>query len=236
MIFDDTDTQPQETAIEAAPQEQPEVVQQQEQAVQDQKALNFKALRESKERAERERDEAFRRLQEIERSQQDHVHEEDEEPNLNPDDLVEWKHVQKKMKKMENQLKNYQQQTAEQTIETKLKAQYADFDKVVSKENVEALRASYPEMFQTINTSQDLYSKAVTAYTMIKKLNIQQEDIYEADRALAQKNAAKPRPLASVSPQQGDSPLSKANAFANGLTDDLKKQLYKEMMELRKSN
>lgn len=36
-----------------------------------------------------------------------------------------------------------------------------------------------------------------------------------------------------LSPQQGDSPLSKANAFANGLTEDLKKQLQKEMFEAR---
>jgi hypothetical protein len=56
-----------------------------------------------------------------------------------------------------------------------------------------------------------------------------------ADKLRAQKNAAKPKPLASVNPQQGDSPLSKANAFANGLTDDLKKQLRKEMEDARRS-
>jgi hypothetical protein len=56
-----------------------------------------------------------------------------------------------------------------------------------------------------------------------------------ADRAAAQKNASKPKPLASVSPQQGDSPLSRANAFANGLTPELQKQLRQEMEEARKN-
>ncbi len=49
-----------------------------------------------------------------------------------------------------------------------------------------------------------------------------------------QKNASKPKPLASVNPQQGDSPLSRANAFANGLTEELKDQLRKEMSESRR--
>ena len=60
-------------------------------------------------------------------------------------------------------------------------------------------------------------------------------DNYKTDRELAQKNASKPKPLASVSPQQGDSPLSRANAFANGLTNELKAQLRKEMEEARKN-
>ena len=38
-----------------------------------------------------------------------------------------------------------------------------------------------------------------------------------------------------MSPQQGDSPLSRANAFANGLTPELRVQLIKEMEEARKN-
>jgi hypothetical protein len=61
------------------------------------------------------------------------------------------------------------------------------------------------------------------------------KDIYESDRLKALKNSQKPRPLASVSPQQGDGPLSKANAFANGMTAELKEQLRKEMYAARKN-
>jgi len=50
-----------------------------------------------------------------------------------------------------------------------------------------------------------------------------------------QANTAKPRPLTSVSPQSGESPLSRANAFAEGLTPELKKNLFKEMQEAKKN-
>ena len=52
------------------------------------------------------------------------------------------------------------------------------------------------------------------------------------DREQAQRNMAKPRPLASVAASQGnDSPLQRANAFANGLTEELRSQLHREMVE-----
>ena len=87
------------------------------------------------------------------------------------------------------------------------------------------------------NSSNDLYSTAVSAYTMIKNLGIAPKgDDFMVQKAQAQKNAAKPKPLASVNPQQGESPLSKANAFANGLTDDLKAQLLKEMYAARRDH
>jgi hypothetical protein len=42
--------------------------------------------------------------------------------------------------------------------------------------------------------------------------------------------------MASISPQQGDSPLTKANAFATdgNFGDDMKKQLWKEMNSYRR--
>ena len=67
---------------------------------------------------------------------------------------------------------------------------------------------------------------------MVKKLGISEQVMVDNQgKATAQRNAAKPRPTASISPQQGETPLSRANAFANGLTEEMKKQLYKEMLE-----
>ncbi len=197
-------------------------------------------LREKAQKAERERDEAIRYAKEVEARTKvaPEIPEEDYAVNVEEDALVEGKHlskVNKHIKKLEDQLKSYQQQTAMSATESKLKSMYPDFDSVVCKENLENLRYAYPEIANTINSSTDLYSKAVSAYTMIKRLGITNEDVYAEDKALAQKNASKPKPLASVSPQQGDSPLSKANAFANGkITDDLKKQLWREMNDIRK--
>ncbi len=201
---------------------------------------SWKALRQQKELAEKRALEAEKRLQESQKQpNQQAADEEDLSLNLGEDDFAEGKHlskVDKKIQRLENQLKQYQEQSALSATEARLKAQFPDFDRILSVENMDNLQAAYPEIANTINSSNDLYSKAVTAYTMIKKLGIApQEDVFSNDRALAQRNAAKPKPLASISPQQGDSPLSKANAFANGtLTDDLKKSLWKEMNEYRK--
>ena len=203
------------------------------------KSENFKALREAKERIEKERDAMSIRLQEYEKKIQHAAQEENFDVNLGEDDLAEGKHLKKvsaHIKKLESQLKKYQQQSSEIGVEAKLKSQYPDFDNVVCKDNIELLRNAYPEIAQTLNSSTDLYSKAVSAYTMIKKLGIQKEDNFQQQRELAQKNASKPKPLTSMSPQQGESPLSHANAFANGLTDDLKKQLYREMIESAKKS
>ena len=68
---------------------------------------------------------------------------------------------------------------------------------------------------------------------MIKQMGVYKEDKFSQDRARAEVNAGKPRPLTSMSPQQGDGPLSKANAFDNGLTDELKESLLKEMNDAR---
>jgi len=202
-------------------------------------AKNFRQLKEKAQKLESERNEALRIAQELQSklNPQPKV-EEEVDYRINPDDLVEGKHLnkfEKKIKKLEDTLKNYQQQSTESTIEVKLKNQFPDFDKVVSRENVELLKEAYPELANTLNSSSDLYSKAVSAYTLIKKFGIHQEEPYKADIERAKTNAAKPKPLASIAPQQGDTPLSRANAFAQGLTDDLRKQLHKEMLDAMKN-
>ena len=221
--------------------QQSEANQDQPQAIEDRAAANFRRLREKADRVERERDEAVRRLQELEaRASQASTQSDDDDVHIAPDDLAEGKHLSKvtqKIKRLENELKQYKQQSTVDSAEARLKAQYSDFDKVVSRENIEALRDAYPELATSIHSTPDIYSRAVSAYTMIKKMGIYQDtQQYSADREIAQRNAAKPKPTASISPQQGDSPLSKANAFANGLTKELKAQLIKEMAESRRAH
>lgn len=197
---------------------------------------NIRELRKAKESAERERDEMRKLVEELKSAQQKKEENiaqinKEEDSELRPDDIPEWRHVDKYIKKLEAKIDNYDRQAQMNSTETRLKNQYPDFDSVVSGANIEALREKYPEIASTLNATTDLYSKAVSAYTMIKRLGIVQEDNYGPDREKALKNANKPRPLASVSPQQGDSPLSRANAFAEGLTDELREQLRKEMQE-----
>lgn len=194
-------------------------------------ARNFKEIREQRDLAQRERDELLARLKSYEANKQ--PQQEEPEYNVEANDLVEGKHLNqynKKLQKLQEELRYQQQQNQLTATEVRLKNEFPDFDKVVSKDNIEQLRMNYPELAETLNASNsDIYAKAKSAYTLIKKLNIVPEDTYEKDREKTLKNASKPKPLASISPQQSDSPLSRANAFANGLTDELKEQLRKEM-------
>ncbi len=205
-------------------------------------AKHFKAVRDLKEQAERERDEAIKYAQRLE-AQFANVPktatnpEDDSEFQIGNDELAEGKHLKavvNEVKKLKNQLKQYESQSSTSIMEARLKMEHPDIEKVVSKENVEILGIQYPELAATLEASKgNLYNQAKAAYTLIKKLGIQPEDNYQEDRTRAAVNAAKPRPLTSVNPQQGDSPLSHANAFANGLTPELKASLLKEMLAAR---
>lgn len=235
MFDDQVDNAAQQESVETTQEAQP-----QEEAQETQGAKNFRQLKEQKERAERERDEALRIAQEMQtRLKQGMPTEAPEDDNvyLNPDDIAEGKHlskVQKKISKLEQKLHQYEQQTAAVSIETQLRSRYPDFEQVVSTDTINTLKDQYPEIAATIQNSPDLYSKAVSAYTIIKKMGIYSSDTFNKEKELAQKNTIKPKPMASISPQQGDTPLSHANAFANGLTDELRKQLLREMNEARK--
>jgi hypothetical protein len=225
---------------QATPDELNETLQATQQPVQETyQAGHFKRLRLEAEQVKAERDDMARRLAQYEANQRKAFVEPEAEPdfNINADDLVEGKHLQqyaKKMKQLEAQIYQQQQQNTASMAQAQIRAKFPDFDRVVNEDNIEQLRYTYPELANTLNSSSDLYSTAVSAYTMIKNLGISPKgDDFMAQKAQAQKNAAKPKPLASVNPQQGDSPLSKANAFANGLTPELQKQLRKEMEEAR---
>jgi hypothetical protein len=192
---------------------------------------NFRALR-------HERDEAMRRLQEYEnryqpKPQQAQPQEPDLELdfdlNIKDDELVEGKQVKQALKKLVQQQKAFQRQTYETSAESRLRAKYSDFDQVMTLENMQKLSQEEPELAKSINASTDLYDKAASAYKLIKKFGIHQDEPFSADKDRALANTNKPKPLASISPQKGDSPLSRANMFANGLTPDLKKYLLDEM-------
>jgi len=208
---------------------------------------SFKAVREAKARAERERDAVMAQLIEMQtrnaQPKQSAPVEEDVDVdldfNIDPDALMEGKDAKRivdKIKYIEKQLKNYQSQSNTSAVETKIRNMFPDFEKVVSSDNIAMLNEQYPEIARSLRDTTDMYSKAAAAYSVIKNFGIHKEDLYSSDRARAMKNSQKPRPLASVSPQQGDSPLSKANAFANGMTDELKEQLRREMFTARKNH
>lgn len=212
---------------------------------------NARALRELKEkaekdriRAEKERDEALRRAQYLEekysRSNPNHSqkHESQEEDfNIGEDDLVEGKHVKKiqqYVKRLENKLNQYEQKSHQNTLQDRIRYDFPDFNRVVTPENIELLRHLKPRQAQLLDSSTDLYATAASAYDMIKEYGIYQEPSVIRDKESVQRNIAKPRPTNSISPQRSNSPLTQANDFANGWTGQDSpeaKATYKQMLE-----
>lgn len=225
-----------EQAVEPAQPQQPEP----ENAFNSQSARNhFKALQADKFRIERERaqleyerNEALKRLQSYESSRQAP---EPDEPTIPDEEYMTGKHLKayaKEIKELKKQLASNHQQTATAVAEAQIKAQYPDFYQIVSEENVALLNTMHPEIANTIRTSTDTYAKAVTAYTMIKRLGIAApEDTYVQDKARVKNNLAKPKPSAAVTPRQSDSPLSNVNAFSQEFNDEAKARYYKEMQQ-----
>jgi hypothetical protein len=225
-------------------EEQIEEVEEQESSETPQQ-MNFRMIKERAERAERERDEAMKYAMSFNKPTSNSPEPTEPEEDylsglgIDNDGLAEGKHLKEILKEVRNlkkELHSYKTKSTQDTVEVKIKSQYPDFDKVVSQDNLQSLRNVNPDLADMILATPDIYKQAKLAYDMVKQYGIYKDQSYEQEKIVAQKNSAKPRPLASVSPQQGDSPLSKANAFANGLTPDLKNQLLREMKNATRNN
>lgn len=195
-------------------------------------AKNFRALKDRLDRIERERDEAIRRAHETEARYRQPEPKEDDDFGGSNDDLVDIKLLKKgferERKRMTEEFKKQQQQLESKLAEDRLRIMYPDVDTVLSADNIDALQSIEPELARTIGSSGDNYGKAVSAYKLIKKLGIYKDP---QESAHIQKNLAKPRPASSVGAHQGDTPLSKAHEYGERLTEDRKKQLWREMQE-----
>lgn len=236
-MIDDTqvqepEVQEQQVAEEAPAVETPKPVQQPQPPQETDGERNFRMLRQEKARLDRELEEERRLRKQLEEQQAL-----TSEPSLGDDDIVEGKHynkVRKEQQQLRNELKAAKEEIQYMTLEARVKARYSDFDQVFTKENIDKLNDQYPELVSSMASDPDKYKQAVNTYTLIKKLRVNEGDPYMEDKQKIQANAVKPRPLASMSPQEGGHPLERANAFANGLTTELQRQLWKEMQECAK--
>lgn len=248
-------TEPEQYIEESSPEPEPEAPKRAKPAPNSpSKELNLRRLREEKERVEHERDLIARELdmmrrvqpqQQYQQQPQQQVEEEEVDLSFGDDDLIEGKQLKKIISTLNNKFKASSQRTAqdiaraqqeaqEVQVRSLLAAKYPDFDSVVTDANLRDLQAAYPEIAATIHSSNSIYNKAVSAYTMIKNLGIQdQEDDYMAQKERVKKNAAKPRPSSTTTPTH-KSPLSDAGAFMGELTPAMSAQLLKEMADARR--
>jgi len=152
-----------------------------------------------------------------------------DEPSISDDDLLTAKDGRKVFRKeaaeiVQEALKQYEVST----LEERMLQKFPDFNDVVSPENIRFLKETEPELAMSLaNLANDPKAQSTAAYKLLKKLGIgANQSSPEKDKAL--KNAQKPLSVNAVTKQ---SALGNAHLFENGLTTELKSQLWKEMQE-----
>lgn len=233
-------TETQNVAEEIQPEEvvhppQEQVLQSQEaqepisQVEENDKDYNFRQLREGKKQLEDEVKQLRRQMDGLAQEQASQQTRDEESIEIGDDDLVEGRHVKKLMSQVE---KMFERKEAE-IIPERLKARFSDFDNVVSKENIENLKETEPELYRSIISGNNLFDKGVAAYRAITSLGIYQpKEDYMKQKENVRSNHNKPMSVQAV---KGQGALHEANVFAQGLTPDLRKQLQKEMVEAIKA-
>jgi hypothetical protein len=101
-----------------------------------------------------------------------------------------------------------------------------DYSSVVTPENVERLKQTNPRLAASLGDVKDPYAQGALAYSYIKSQGIYKESDEAGNRQRALANAKKPLPVSAAKPSNA---LESANAYANGLTPEVKKQLFAEM-------
>jgi len=209
---------------------------------------SFQELRKRAEQAERERNEALGFIRQLEQyaiqQQQNQQAPVQQEPAYSPsygdDDLIEGKHLKAEFSALKREIQEQKRQAEEarrmaetNSIETRLRSKFNDFDSIVTYENIQKLRELKPEIAASLHQTQDLYNKAAATYTILKDLGIARTRNYEVDHQRAQQNLNKPKAVNSIAPQTS---LSHATEFSGSLTEDRKRQIYEQMLSNARRN
>jgi hypothetical protein len=189
--------------------------------------------------------EARRKMQELERraeEQQELIYrlqnqnpvEEDDLAKLADDDIVTAKQARRLAENMARQVADEAIREREaSTVDERLKNRFSDFDAVVTRENIETLKSQDPELAMSLYAlAHDPYAQAVAAYKLLKKQGIGDMAKNQPQKAKALENSRKPVSVQSVTKS---SAIGEVHKFENGLTPELRKELWKEMQQAIKS-
>lgn len=210
---------------------------------------SFAELRKAKDAEVKRREEAERRAEMAERYareqeaarfyHQQHQLAQQQQPPEEPEpadtDLVEYGRVKKDIKRVKEEMAQFRNEVATEREEMKLRTKYPDIDEVVTAESMQKLYKEDPDAAIAINDAKSMYTKGLIAYRLIKQSKLEgSPDITPVDDRLekiAQRNLAKPKSASLVQPQRGVNPLDKANLYTGDFTDELAKELNKQMEE-----
>lgn len=173
--------------------------------------------------------EARRKMAELERRTQEQQElinklqsQKNPEEELSPDDLLTVAQLNKVNAKRDQETLRELQRHKEEI----LRLRYPDLDQVLSNENLEIFEQQEPELAETLTALQgDPIKMRIAAYKMIKKTLVK-DTPPSMEKQKAESNSKKPVSIQSVGK---GSAIGTISAFENGLTPELKKQLYKEM-------
>ena len=184
---------------------------------------NWKALRESKNKAEHERIKLQHERDALAAQYGVPPAQKEEAPSLNDDDLAEGKHLKYYQNRTEQKISELESRL----VEAQIRAKYNDFDEVVNQDTIGMLRDTDPYLADSLAANPNPYSQAIAVYNSIKRYGLDRST-FENERKTINRNSSKPRTVNSLNPQRSESPLARANAFAEGLTDDRKEARWKE--------
>lgn len=196
---------------------------------------NFAEMRRIKsdlERQIKERDDFIQKMQQQMFPQKQEV---DEIDKLADDDIITKAHARRMAERAAKEAakiaaEEAKKQLLAETYEDKLKARHPDFNEVVTQENIDKLKQLEPELAYSLSMNPDPYAQAVAVYKAIKMVGgATQKPPIEKEKAI--KNSQKPVSVNAVTKQ---SAIGNAHLFENGLTPDLKKQLWQEMQDAMK--
>jgi hypothetical protein len=159
---------------------------------------------------------------------------EEELAKLSKEDLATIDHVDKKIdrsfKKRSKEVEEVRKEVEAlkaQLEEERFRSKFPDLDEVLSQDNIEMLKKEDPEMARLIGSIKNTQEQAAMAYKYIKRIMPTKiEEPSEKKKAL--ENSKKPLSVQAISKT---SAIGNAQAFENGLTKELKAQLYKEMQD-----
>lgn len=154
--------------------------------------------------------------------------EQNNEEEVSPDDWITQKNLQKQLESLRAEMRAKEAET----VMDRLKARFSDFDDVVTQENVDYLKEHDPELAMSIQSlAHDPFQQGMAAYKLLKKTDFYLNRDIMKEKKQIEANLSKPP---SVNQVRQSNPLAEANKFDRGLTPELRKQLYQEMLDARK--
>ena len=159
--------------------------------------------------------------------------EEDEFAKLAEDDILTVAQAKKLATKLARQTaETVLKERDASMVDERMLARFPDYKSTLTAENIQILNELKPDVAESLTLlKDDPFRQAKLAYEYIKAFVPQRDVPMSKDKKKAEENSKKPLSVQSIGKQ---SAIGQAHQFENGLTPDLKAQLWKEMQQIKK--